>query len=140
MKKFNIYHGIKYTFKDKKFNRNLSEITDYYLEILKKVTRIKSIQELLKLIPVKNDNLILKEMESLGHLFKIDDTKVYSIKRFNKILLKRFKNNKNMKEVQEIKNIIDNIENNNYQYVKKIGLIKPKILIDSIYIYLLKEV
>lgn len=100
MKVFNKLDGNKYTFKknDLKKNKKLYQAT--YLHILNKILKykkaIKSFENLIKADisldkELEDDileKLILRIMESLAKSFELDDTTIYTYKRFNNSLKK----------------------------------------------------
>ena len=90
-------------------------------------------------------------IEKLGYLLDIDDSYIYSIKKYNKILLKKFNDiNINLKEIEKslkdntLKTYLDNkimvkylyelMKNKHYRKLKKLCLLFPDEFLMSIYI------
>lgn len=103
MKYYGRLDGKTYTFKKNDLKKNYDKIGDYYISLLKKillsdVKRIK-LTEILKnkryqsiFLKIKQGKSLEKEINSsieyLGALFKIDNNHIYSIDRFNRILIR----------------------------------------------------
>ena len=89
LKEFGKLEGNKYTFK------NLKKNYDRYYSIM--IEKLESSKYFKKDSYEKFNELI----EMLGEAFKIDDSRIYNIKKFNKILKKRIKDNKYYSKQQE---------------------------------------
>ena len=81
-------------------------------------------------------NLFQIIVESTAKKLRLDDTKIYNIKKFNKILIKKIKTNEITKEEQEY---IKLLKEENYDEIRKNAIIHPKELLRSIYLYVLIE-
>ena len=146
MKKFNKLEGRKYTFKKKSLEYNKNEYEDTYNFILKKVLNTKKIENKfnsiinnLDLDEEKNElkqNLFQIIVENTAKSLNIDDTKIYNIKTFNKILIKKTKNNEISKNE---KLFIKLLKENNYEEIRKKGIFNPIELLRAIYLYVLME-
>ena len=133
MKIFNKLDGNKYTYKKKsinkaniKINKKIKNNTIYFL-------KTKS--------NVKNKN-ILKTLESLGKNFGIPDDKIYSIRKFNKLLKKEVKNIQEIKSLKEIhskkdlvKYLYINMNMNKISLIKRNSFLHPKETEQAIYLY-----
>lgn len=140
MKAFNKYYGKKYTFKDKNMDKIIDIFASSFIDIFKTLFPYNTIDKALNIVSFKKDDFMLNEIESLGHLLGLDDTKIYKFNNYNKLLLSSFKNSTNNKYIKEIDTLYQNIKNKNYSNIRKNALLKPKVLMSAIYIYLLEEV
>ena len=133
MKIFNKLDGNKYTFKKNSINKaniNLNEkIKNNTIYFLKTKSN------------VKNKN-ILKTLESLGKNFGIPDDKIYSIRKFNKLLKKEVKNIQEIKSLKEIhskkdlvKYLYINMNMNKISLIKRNSFLHPKETEQAIYLY-----
>lgn len=146
MKVFNRFEGKKYTFKKKSIEKNKKEYEELYNYILKKVLNTKKIENQfhkiinsLELEEEKNElkyNLFQMIVENTAKNLNIDDTEIYSMKRFNKILKQKIKNNE---ITNEEKTFIQLLKNNNYDEIRKRAVFNPIELLRSIYLYVLIE-
>ena len=146
MKVFNKLEGRKYTFKKNSLKKNSNDYEDCYNYILKKIlsnkkieTQFNKIIENLDLVEEKKElktNLFQIIVESTAKKLKLDDTKIYSMKKFNKILIKKIKTNEITKEEKEYLKLL---KEENYDDIRKNAIIHPKELLRSIYLYVLIE-
>ncbi len=106
MKYYKRLDGNNFTFKKGDLDKNYINVSDYYIKLIKKILisdskRVK-IAEILTnkryqniFLNIKQGKKIDKEinnsLEYLGLLFDIDTSKIYSISKFNKILIKEAK-------------------------------------------------
>ena len=146
MKVFNKLEGKKYTFKKNSLKNNSKEYEEVYNYILKKVLNTKSIEKQFNQI-IDNLDLVEEKKELKNNLFqiivedtakklKLDDTKIYSIKEFNKEIIKKIKKKDITNEEQEY---IQLLKDNNYDEIRIKAIIHPKELLRSIYLYVLIE-
>ena len=146
MKVFNKLEGRKYTFKKNSLKKNSKEYEELYNYILKKVLNTKKIEKQFNSI-IENLNLVEEKKELKTNLFqiiventakklKLDDTKIYSIKEFNKLLKKKIKSKDITKDEQEF---IKLLKNNKYDEIRIKAITNPKELLRSIYLYVLIE-
>lgn len=146
MKKFKKLEGKKYTFKKNSLAYNRNEYEDTYNYILKKVLNTKKIENKfnsiinnLELDDEKEEvkqNLFQIIVENTAKSLNIDDTKIYNIKTFNKLLIKKTKNNEITKNE---KLFIKLLKENNYEEIRKKGIFNPIELLRAIYLYVLME-
>lgn len=119
MKHFNKLDGKFYTFRKKDLDKSYNELNKYFVEILKStilnepknkiVNELFSIAKINKLFVKIKYNHDFKEeveeaLEHLGVLFDIPNENIYSIKKYNKLLIRKVKElnyikiNKNLKD------------------------------------------
>lgn len=119
MKHFNKLDGKFYTFRKNDLDKSYNELNKYFVEILKStilnepknkiVNELFSIAKINKLFVKIKYNHDFKEeveeaLEHLGVLFDIPNENIYSIKKYNKLLIRRVKElnyikiNKNLKD------------------------------------------
>lgn len=157
MKVFGKLDGHKYTFKKHQLEKNRLLYQATYLHILNKILKykkvIKSFENLIKTDisidhEVKADifnKLLLRVMESLAKSFNIDDTLIYTHKKFNKALkikLKKYlKAEKETelpckkKEVELYKKIV----NEEFRELRTQALLNPIDMLKAIYLYTICE-
>ena len=146
LKKFNKLEGKKYTFKKKtieKIKKKHLESFEYLLEnILNNKKAMDSFQTLIKFDPKKKEKMIdkitLTIIESLAKDVKLDDTIIYSERKFNHLLKKKLKT-ENTKEIEQLKNWIKDIKENKKGLKKKI-LLSPWSFLKGLYLYTISEV
>ncbi len=126
MKVFGKLDGNIYTFKYNSLNKNYNNIKEYYTDLLKVIflsNDTKLIKEIFKITKyntlfsyIKQDkdisNYMTESIEYLGKIFDIDNTKIYDINKYNKLLLKK---------VKEL------------DYIKRGNKLKGKMLVGYIY-------
>ena len=160
MKKYKKLDGNKYTFKlndleknfqkyKTKFKNNIDDIKINEL-ILKNIT-LKKIYDKEEIYYKKFNNII----EKSGYMFLIDDSYIYSIKKFNKALIKKFdKININKKEIEEklklnkikiylntsniVKYLYELKREGNHKKLNKLCLLFPNEFLIANYIYVIK--
>lgn len=162
MKTFDRLDGNKYTFKRYHLSRNYRRYGRYYNEVLNNILKKKNnvLAQIIKNIIYKDtldEKDFTKVIEHLGILFKIDDSNIYSIKHFNRLLLDRL----NEMEPVDIKFIEDTIKKQslkklvdgkyiikylydkmsskgktkNIKELSSVALLLPHELLDAIYLY-----
>ena len=160
MKKYKKLDGNKYTFKlndleknfqkyKTKFKNNIDDIKINEV-ILKNIT-LKKIYDKEEIYYKKFNNII----EKSGYMFLIDDSYIYSIKKFNKALIKKFdKININKKEIEEklklnkikiylntsniVKYLYELKREGNHKKLNKLCLLFPNEFLIANYIYIIK--
>lgn len=146
LKKFNKLEGKKYTFKKKtieKIKKKHLESFEYLLEnILNNKKAMDSFQTLIKFDPKKKEKMIdkitLTIIESLAKDLKLDETIIYSERKFNHLLKKKLKT-ENTKEIEQLKSWIKDIKENKKGLKKKI-LLSPWSFLKGLYLYTISEV
>lgn len=124
MKKFSKLDGNKYTFKKNELKKQYLKIKDEFATEIKKIKNkeILNIGIYKKINEDKNwEKDYIKMIEQLGYIFEIDDSYIYSIKKFNKQLLQK------IKDIDEVKNIKKIVKDKS---VKK--TINKKIILKSL--------
>lgn len=141
MKVFGKYLGNKYTFKKYKINQIIDEYQEIFLYNFTNIINTNKLNKVFDLDFFDPDTLILKTAEDIGLLFKLDETKIYSFKGFNKKILKEFKNpTKTNKQIEITTNLYKKILNKDYKYLRIKGLLNPKEFIYALYLYTIREV
>ena len=119
LKKYNVLEGKKYTFKKGHLTKNYLNYYDKFLSLK------KSYQPLL--LEIKNEyDEYLKIMESCGEVFKLPEYKIYSYRKFNRLLTKAFSKTNSI----DIETILED---------KKITKVDKREIIKTIYINLNKD-
>ena len=146
MKVFNKLEGRKYSFKKNSLKRNSNEYEELYNYMLKKVldnkkleTQFNKIINNLDLEEEKKElktNLFQIIVENTGKKLELDDTKIYTMKEYNKELIKKIKKKEITKDEQEY---IKLLKENKYDEIRKKAILHPKELLRSIYLYVLIE-
>ena len=153
MKTFGKLEGNKFTFKKNHIKKNRQKYQDTYLHIINKMLKYKSaIQAFQEILNINFDSkdeiidkLVLKVMESLGKSFKLDETKIYTYKSFNKSLKKKLNNyiKREIETNEECKQkevqLYKEIQNKNYKDLRKQALINPIEILKAIYLYTICE-
>lgn len=159
MKQYKKLDGNMYTFKLNDLENNFLKNKEKYLKNIKNVIKNDSIileNIVLKKI-FKNDvslkNKINEIIEKLGYLYKIDDSNIYSIKKYNNMILKKFnktKLNLNIESINKdkikilfneekmVKYLYELIVNKNNKKLKKLCIIYPNEFLMAIYIKTIK--
>lgn len=137
MKIFDKFYGKKYTFKKRHFIQ-ISE--DYKQVYIKKVEDILHNKRLLTLdVSLIDTDFILRVAEEAGKIFNIDDFKIYSFKKYNKLLIKKvktiIKSDKNNKKINNIINLYNACSSNNYKDIGLKNIFSSKELLIAIYLY-----
>ena len=84
------------------------------------------------------NKIMLKLIESLGKDFNLEETKIYSMTKFNKLLLKGVKQS-NSKEIEQINIMIEEIKGKN-KSLKRKALLNPWRFLKALYLYTISEV
>ena len=158
MKKYHKLDGNLYTFKLNNLDENINKYKDKYLKKIKSLLNEEGIisKTIIEHITLKNlfkdtDNKINEIIEKIGYLLDIDDSYIYNINKYNKIILNKFKNIKyNLKEIEEnieknklktylnnkimVKYLYELIKNKKYNDLKKMYLLFSNEFLMSVYI------
>lgn len=148
MKVFNKLEGNQYTFKKGTIKKNEILHKDTYEYIIKKILNSKKLtaefKRLLKITSSNNSKIMeeffLQIMERTGKMFDLDETIIYSYKKFNKEIIKRINITKNKKNKLVALKLLQELKNENYKELRKAALIHPIELIKAVYIYTIYEV
>ena len=84
------------------------------------------------------NKIMLKLIESIGNDFNLDETKIYSINKFNKLLLKELKQN-NSKDIEQLNIMIQEIKDKK-KSLKRKALLNPWRFLKALYLYTISEV
>lgn len=161
LKVMNYLDGVKYTFKKNDLEKNYQKYKEQYQQNIKKILTSKANQTLLdsilKLTIVKrilSPNEMKKEytniIENLGEILEIEDSKIYSITRYNKLLKEEFlkvekdqtietfilqnKIKKLLNQKETIKYIYDLLDSKNKKKLYGIILLFPKMFLEAVYL------
>ena len=158
MKKYHKLDGNLYTFKLNNLDENINKYKDKYLKKIRSLLNEEGIisKTIIEHITLKNlfkdtDNKINEIIEKIGYLLDIDDSYIYNINKYNKIILNKFKNIKyNLKEIEEnieknklktylnnkimVKYLYELIKNKKYNDLKKMYLLFSNEFLMSVYI------
>lgn len=156
MKAFHKFEGNKYTFRKGQIEKNNNRYQETYEHILSKILKFKyatkDFYQQLKLsldLPLKlEDKMLLKVMELVAKDFNIDDTVIYTYRKFNrkirKELRKRLKamelvqpNNKKHKKTEV--DLYLELVKGNYKELRQLGLLNPIELLKAVYLYTICE-
>lgn len=161
LKVMNCLDGVKYTFKKNDLEKNYQKYKEQYQQNLKTILTSKANQTLLdsilKLTIVKrilSPNEMKKEytniIENLGEILEIEDSKIYSITKYNKLLKEEFlkveedrtietfilqnKIKKLLNRKETIKYIYDLLDSKNKKKLYGIILLFPKMFLEAVYL------
>lgn len=161
LKVMNYLDGVKYTFKKNDLEKNYQKYKEQYQQNIKKILTSKANQTLLdsilKLTIVKrilSPNEMKKEytniIENLGEILEIEDSKIYSIAKYNKLLKEEFlkvekdqtietfilqnKIKKLLNQKETIKYIYDLLDSKNKKKLYGIILLFPKMFLEAVYL------
>lgn len=161
LKVMNHLDGVKYTFKKNDLEKNYQKYKEQYQQNIKKILTSKANQTLLdsilKLTIVKrilSPNEMKKEytniIENLGEILEIEDSKIYSITKYNKLLKEEFlkvekdqtietfilqnKIKKLLNQKETIKYIYDLLDIKNKKKLYGIILLFPKMFLEAVYL------
>ncbi len=153
--------GVKYTFKKNDLEKNYQKYKEQYQQNIKKILTSKANQTLLdsilKLTIVKrilSPNEMKKEytniIENLGEILEIEDSKIYPIAKYNKLLKEEFlkvekdqtietfilqnKIKKLLNQKETIKYIYDLLDSKNKKKLYGIILLFPKMFLEAVYL------
>ena len=146
MKKFGKLEGHKYTFKkgslEKNKKKNLETFQYIFEETVNNKKTLEAFQNIINISPTTPEKMInkimLKLIESIGNDFNLDETKIYSINKFNRLLLKGLKQN-NSKEIKQLNTIIQEIKEKK-KSLKRNALLNPWRFLKALYLYTISEV
>ena len=151
MKKFGKLEGKKYTFKKNHITKNKKEIIDTYKYIILQVLNTKKLAEeftkstkLTANLENLSNQFFLKIMEETGKSLKIEETKIYSYKTFNRIIKKQLKKElKTKKKKNKIKKsaveLYQEIKKGNYTKLKKQAFLYPIEFLKAVYLFTICE-
>lgn len=151
MKVFKKFEGKKYTFKKNNLINNYNKYSEYFVETTRYyVNQNKSI---LKVLAKFNDvsyvinkqnimKIMNKNLEELGNIFELDESLIYDINSYNKILLRRLKKEPLVKiDVKKVLNrkalikyIYSNLHENLSQATYNLICLFPKEFLMAIYL------
>lgn len=161
LKVMNYLDGVKYTFKKNDLEKNYQKYKEQYQQNIKKILTSKANQTLLdsilKLTIVKrilSPNEMKKEytniIENLGEILEIEDSKIYSIAKYNKLLKEEFlkvekdqtietfilqnKIKKLLNQKETIKYIYDLLDSKNKKKLYGIILLFPRMFLEAVYL------
>ena len=146
MKKFGKLEGQKYTFKKGSLEKNKKKHLETFQYIFEETINNKKAQEtfqnIISISPTTPEKMInkimLKLIESIGNDFNLDETKIYSINKFNKLLLKGLKQN-NSKDIEQLNIMIQEIKDKK-KSLKRKALLNPWRFLKALYLYTISEV
>lgn len=146
MKKFGKLEGQKYTFKKGSLEKNKKKHLETFQYIFEETINNKKAQEtfqnIISISPTTPEKMInkimLKLIESIGNDFNLDETKIYSINKFNKLLLKELKQN-NSKDIEQLNIMIQEIKDKK-KSLKRKALLNPWRFLKALYLYTISEV
>ena len=115
MKEFTLLEGNKYTFKKSSFDKFYEQYKEIYIDYLKRILKIEKDSNFFdKLIKIsiykrllsgtknKEKKEFINIIENLGTLYELDDTKIYTLKKYNKILKEKITSENEIEEVKKI--------------------------------------
>ncbi len=144
MKVFGKFEGNHYTFRLNEVHKFKTKYEETYKYILDKVFNtkdaIKEFEKRIELPQDLKDNIILKGIEDTGYKFNIDDSKIYTCKRFNRVLKHEVRKQLKSKEKNSVLSIFKLLQAQEYEKVKSKIITRPFDLIKAIYIYTIFEV
>jgi len=141
LKMYNKLDGNKYTFKYNHLYKNYKKISWEFNNLLKELfennednkniydnfIKYSQFNKLLKK-EIEDRITINETIEFLGDIYNLDDTKIYHIREFNRLILK------NNKEYKVSKISIKNIKSDDFE-----GIINSKLLVKYIYNHLIEK-
>lgn len=141
LKVYNKLDGNKYTFKYNHLYKNYKKISWEFNNLLKELfennednkniydnfIKYSQFNKLLKK-EIEDRITINETIEFLGDIYNLDDTKIYHIREFNRLILK------NNKEYKVSKISIKNIKSDDFE-----GIINSKLLVKYIYNHLIEK-
>ena len=146
MKKFGKLEGKKYTFKKKALEKNKKKHLETYKYILKNILNnekaLENLQKILKLSNAPSEKMIekigLKIMEDIAKDLNLDETIIYSERKFNKQLLKELKR-QDTKQTKQLTEFIEQIKENK-KGLKRKFILNPWEFLKALYLYTISEV
>ena len=141
MKAFGKYTGNKYTFKKRNIDKILNEYQSVFLYNFSLIINTNKLTNFFDIDIFDPDKLMLKIAEEMGLIFMLDETKIYSLKKFNKKIFKSFENTSSKKKnISTINLLYKKMLKKDYKYLRTIGILTPKEFIYALYLYTIKEV
>lgn len=150
MKVMGKLEGNKYSFKlghiEKNKNKYQQTFEYTFKEVINNKKLMDTIIKFLKITPTNSgkliDNVILKTMENLGESFELEETKIYSYKKFNNLLRKKL--SKELKSTDDTDNhkiikMYKKLLEKDYKSVRKEILLSPKHFLETLYLYIICE-
>lgn len=138
MKAYKKLEGNKFTFKKNETEKCFKEYKKLYEYFFNKILSNKE-KEFYEKFILKNNKQekFLKLMEQVALDIELDETVIYTYKKFNKKLLKKV--HKLIKTNTLNKTIImfEKMKEKKYNEVKRLALINPKIFLTGLYLYIL---
>lgn len=161
MKVMNYLDGDKFTFKKNDLEKNYNKYKDKYLKnidnILSSNTQKDLLDGILKLTVIKRilsknnqDKQYTDIIEELGAIFELSDSKIYSISKYNKLLIESFYGVEEEQEIENLikqnkfKNIINNkftikyiyniLDSKNKKQLYGVILLFPKLFLEAVYL------
>lgn len=138
MKEFALLEGNKYTFKKSSFDKFYEQYKEIYIDYLKRILKIEKDSNFFdKLIKIsiykrllsgtknKEKKEFINIIENLGTLYELDDTKIYTLKKYNKILKEKITSENETEEVKKIE-LLTNEEYKVKYILKKLLKKSPK--------------
>lgn len=160
LKTFGFLDGNIYTFKNNNLVKFINKNKKEYKNLLNKLIVNKIIiKNLLKILYVnsidKISDMMISSIDYLGDAYKIDNTKIYKIKNFNKLILNKFTLDNDTNDTSnkiKLYKLLDGtkaicymynkieecINNNNYDDLSKLVPLFPRQFISAIYLYIIK--
>ena len=152
MKKEKKYEGKTYKFKRNSMKKMKQKYNPTYHYIIENILKYKkNKKEFLKVTKINEENeeefqkLLIKIVESTAKDFHLDNNRIYSYNKFNRVLIKKL--NKELK--QERKNKIEiklkvvklykMIDKKEYKDLRKIAIEKPNDFLKALYLYTICE-
>jgi len=139
LKYFHKLEGGKYSFKLGHIEKNKKRIKGQFKYLLEEILNTKKLVTEVEKIVTKDNNreneLLLKLMEELASELKLEDTKIYSYRKFNHLLKKNLKNSFNLKEIDLYKLL----NRKDYKSIRKEMFINPIRVLKAIYLYIICE-
>lgn len=150
MKVFKKYEGRKYTFTKNTITKLKNKYQDTFVHIFREVISSKAaLQAINKILNIDDieenldkiiDKVILRSMEHLGSKYHLDDTRIYTLKSFNKLLISNFKHTiKDEASDSKDAEIYHLLKKQEYKKVKPIALQNPLTFLSILYIYTVLE-
>ncbi len=149
------YHKLEggiYSFKLNHLYKNALSYQEVYEHIIKNIINskalIKAITEVLNITTNEQTdsrrNIFIKIMEETGKTFNLDETKIYSYKKFNKTLKKKLKKYQKSEEYDNKKisteiDFLKKLSEKDYKYLQKKALTHPLELLQAVYLFSIKE-
>lgn len=145
MKLFNKYYGKKFTFKKRNFEKVMNEYNEIFIHKFNDIFNTSKISDIFKLNDLDLSNLLLRTSEDIGSILELDETKIYSYKRFCKICIKKIKKNYRNNSIKTKKSdsvfsLYNKIKTKDYKYLKTKAILTPKEFLCALLLYVVSEV